>query len=44
VQTPREFSPGRMMQTKQPEATDRLLHHLSSPAMVQVLRESGLEP
>lgn len=44
LQTPAVFSAGRMANAKQAEAADRLLRYLSSPEVVPVLRQSGLEP
>lgn len=44
MQTPAVFSAGRMVNAKQAEAADRLLHYLASPEVVPVLRQSGLEP
>ena len=44
LQTPAVFSAGRMVDAKQAEAADRLLHYLASPEVVSVLRQSGLEP
>jgi molybdate transport system substrate-binding protein len=44
LQTPAVFSAGRMANAKKPEAAERLLRYLSSPEIVPVLRQSGLEP
>lgn len=44
LQTPAVFSAGRMANAKQADAADRLLRYLSSPEVVPVLRQSGLEP
>lgn len=44
LQTPAVFSAGRMANAKQADAAERLLRYLSSPEVVSVLRQSGLEP
>jgi molybdate transport system substrate-binding protein len=44
LQTPLVFSAGRLAQSSQDEAADRLLRYLASPEVVPVLRQSGLEP
>jgi molybdate transport system substrate-binding protein len=44
LQTPAVFSAGRMASAKHADAADRLLRYLSSPEVVPVLRQSGLEP
>ncbi|MGY4624862.1 substrate-binding domain-containing protein [Bradyrhizobium sp. USDA 4486] len=44
LQTPTVFCAGRMASAKHAEAADRLLRYLSSPEVVPVLRQSGLEP
>ncbi|OAF18458.1 substrate-binding domain-containing protein [Bradyrhizobium neotropicale] len=44
LQTPAVFSAGRMANAKHAAAADRLLHHLASPEVAPVLRQSGLEP
>ncbi|MGY0574275.1 substrate-binding domain-containing protein [Bradyrhizobium sp. RDM12] len=44
LQTPAVFSAGRMVDAKQAGAAEALLRYLASPAVVPVLRQSGLEP
>lgn len=44
LQTPAVFSAGRMVAAKQAEAAEALLRYLTSPEVVPVLRQSGLEP
>ncbi|MBR0780265.1 substrate-binding domain-containing protein [Bradyrhizobium iriomotense] len=44
LQTPAVFSAGRMANAENAVAADRLLRFLSSPEVVPVLRQSGLEP
>lgn len=43
LQTPAVFSAGRMVDAKQAEAAEALLRYLTSPEVVPVLRQSGLE-
>ncbi|QOG23124.1 MULTISPECIES: substrate-binding domain-containing protein [Bradyrhizobium] len=44
LQTPAVFSAGRIASAQHAEGADRLLRYLSSPEVVPVLRQSGLEP